>query len=126
MSEKVERNNYKELGLPVGPYVHCVKHNSLLYLSGLTAYGTDAQEGSLEEQTRSIFDQISLIATREGSSLANLISVLIHVTDIGDLSGLRDALFDIYGSQTPVSTLVEVSKLFAPGLKVEITATIAA
>ena len=125
MSEKLTRQNYEELGLPVGPYVHSVKHNGLLFLSGLTAFGTHAQEGSLEEQTRAIFDQISLIATKESTSLKNLVSVLIHVTDIKDISGLRTALNDIYGSEIPVSTLVEVSQLFASGLKIEITATIA-
>lgn len=39
----VERKNYEKLAPPVGPYSHAVKYGNTLYLSGLTAYGTEAQ-----------------------------------------------------------------------------------
>ena len=39
---KIDRINYQELDEPVGPYVHAVKHNGVLYLSGITAFGTPA------------------------------------------------------------------------------------
>ena len=59
---KIDRINYQELDEPVGPYVHAVKHNGVLYLSGLTAFGTPAQDGNCGEQARAIFDQIEKIA----------------------------------------------------------------
>ncbi|TOH88836.1 enamine deaminase RidA, partial [Vibrio parahaemolyticus] len=39
----VERVIYESLPQIAGPYVHATKHNKTLYISGLTAYGTDAQ-----------------------------------------------------------------------------------
>ena len=52
----IERKNYPQLSEPVGPYVHAVKHQGVLYLSGLTAFGTSAQSGSAAEQVGVIFD----------------------------------------------------------------------
>ncbi|CAH0537715.1 hypothetical protein [Vibrio marisflavi] len=43
----VERQSYKSLPKAIGPYVHGIKHNGTLYISGLTAYGTDAQSKTL-------------------------------------------------------------------------------
>ncbi|MFA1645203.1 MAG: RidA family protein, partial [Enterobacteriaceae bacterium] len=38
------RKNYPELGEVKAPYVHSVKHGNTLYISGLTAFGTAAQQ----------------------------------------------------------------------------------
>jgi len=40
-----ERKNYPQLGEVNAPYVHAVKHGATLYVSGLTAFGTAAQQG---------------------------------------------------------------------------------
>ncbi|MGD1953370.1 MAG: hypothetical protein ACFB14_27550 [Leptolyngbyaceae cyanobacterium] len=44
---KVERKNYPHLDAPVGPYVHGVSYNGLLFLSGLTAFSTPTQSQDL-------------------------------------------------------------------------------
>ncbi|HFP9441948.1 TPA: RidA family protein, partial [Raoultella ornithinolytica] len=38
------RKNYPELGEVKAPYVHSVRHGDTLYISGLTAFGTPAQQ----------------------------------------------------------------------------------
>ena len=40
---QIERKNYDALGPAVGPYSHAVKNGNTLYLSGFTAFGTEAQ-----------------------------------------------------------------------------------
>ena len=126
MAQDILRRNYEELGMPVGPYTHCVAYNGVLYLSGFTAYGTEHQHGSLAEQAGAILDQIALIAKKEGSGLHRLLSVVIYVTDLEELAGLREVLFERYRTAIPASTLVHVAGLFAPELKIEITAQLAA
>lgn len=121
----VERKIYPMLGDVSGPYVHAVRHHDTLYLSGLTAYGTPAQGRAIGAQAREIFRQISAIATAEQVSLAALIKVTIFVTDIGNLADLRSALFDCYGAGLPASSLVEVSRLFADEIDIEIEAVLA-
>ena len=121
----VLRKNYSVLEDPVGPYVHAVRHGSTLYLSGLTAFGTDAQSDSMENQAREIFKKIQAVAVSEGSSLENIIKVTIYVTELSGIKALRHALFDIYGQNLPASSLVQVAGLFAEDLKIEVEAIIA-
>lgn len=118
----ISRNNYAELGVPVGPYVHATKHNGLLYSSGLTAFGTSAEDGNISEQTKEIFRQLEVILTAEQSGLSKLIKVTIFVKDLDDLAKLRDILFEIYGDNIPASSVIEVKRLFSPKVKIEIEA----
>jgi 2-iminobutanoate/2-iminopropanoate deaminase len=39
------RKNYASRGEVTAPYVHAVSHNQPLYVSGLTAFGTPANQG---------------------------------------------------------------------------------
>lgn len=50
----LKRTNYPQLPTPGGPYVHAVRHGDRLYVSGLTAFATDAQGLSAPEQTQEI------------------------------------------------------------------------
>ena len=115
-----ERKNYPQLGDVKAPYVHAVKHGNTLYVSGLTAFGTPAQKGSIAEQAEAIFSQLHQIATAEGISLASLLKVTIFVTSLKDLDSLRVVLFRHFDQHLPASSLVEVSGLFSPDLSVEI------
>ncbi len=119
------RKNYNILDKPVGPYVHAVKHNNLLYLSGLSAFGSKTQSKSIEFQTKEIFNQIEKIAKAENSSLQNIIKVTIFVTNFENISELRTTLFEIYKEDLPASSLVKIESLFHPDLKIEIEAIIA-
>ncbi len=51
----LQRFNSETLTPPVSPYVHAVRHHNTLYLSGLTAFGTEAQNGSVGEQASAIY-----------------------------------------------------------------------
>ncbi len=121
---RLERKNYPSLDQPVGPYVHAVKHGNTLYLSGLTAFGTDAQSDSIENQAKEIFRQIQEIAISEDSCLDNIIKVTIFVTELSRINELRHALFDIYGKNLPASSLIHIAGLFDKELKIEIEAII--
>lgn len=120
----LQRKNYDFLDLPVGPYVHAVKHNETLYLSGLTAFNSEAQAQPIEQQTREIFRQIELLAKAENSGLKNLIKVTLFVADFSRMQQLRETLDDIYGENIPASSLVSVNALFCNELAIEIEAII--
>ncbi|MBL4785799.1 MAG: RidA family protein [Cohaesibacteraceae bacterium] len=119
------RINYPELGLPVGPYTHAVIHGETLYTSGLTAFGTAAQTGTICEQAIAIFEQLKLIADKQSTSLAILIKVTIFVTDFSDMAELRGVLTGLYGDHVPASSLIKIEALFASELKIEIEAVFA-
>ncbi|ORM84112.1 enamine deaminase RidA [Pantoea deleyi] len=120
-----ERKNYPQLGDVKAPYVHAVKHGSTLYVSGLTAFGTAAQQGEIAEQAEAIFDQLRLVAEAEQTSLAALLKVTIFVTSFTEINALRQVLYRYYGDHLPASSLVQVSGLFSPDLRIEIEAIFA-
>ncbi len=121
----ISRKNYPHLEQPVGPYVHAVKHNGLLYLSGLSAFGSVAQGKDIASQTQAIFSQIESIAVAEKTDLSSLIKVTIFVTTFDEIAKLREVLFQYYGSHLPASSLVQVARLFSPEISIEIEAILA-
>ncbi|WP_419905460.1 RidA family protein [Kiloniella sp.] len=118
----VQRINFPELGMPVGPYTHAVVHGNTLYTSGFTAFGTEAQSGSVSDQTKAILNQLQIIAEQQNTAMKNLIKVTVFVTDLSDMASLRDTLLDLYGNHIPASSLIKIEALFAPELKIEIEA----
>lgn len=120
----IQRHNYDALGIPIGPYVHAVAHQNMLYTSGLTAFGTPAEQGGIDDQALAIMTQLKLMADQQGSSLSQLIKVTIFVTDLSNVDKLRTFLFEYYGDSLPASSLVKVEALFAPSLLIEIEAII--
>ncbi|WP_153769843.1 RidA family protein [Labrenzia sp. CE80] len=119
------RINLPELGLPVGPYSHAVRHGDTLYTSGFTAFGTDAQSASASQQATAIFDQLERIVTSQGSSMEKLVKVTVFITDPTNIPSLRDSLTERYAAQAPASSMVIVRGLFAPELALEVEAIFA-
>ena len=101
------RRNYPELGEVKAPYVHSVKHGNTLYISGLTAFGTRAQQAGIGAQAEEVFTQIRTVARAEGIDFSSLIKVTIFITSFDEIDA---------------SSLVEVSRLFSADLKIEIEA----
>ncbi|WHU82133.1 RidA family protein (plasmid) [Pantoea agglomerans pv. betae] len=120
-----ERKNYPQLGEVKAPYVHAVKHGATLYVSGLTAFGTAAQQGDMAEQAEAIFDQLRAVAAAEHTSLASLLKVMIFITSFTEITALREVLYCNYGEHLPASSLVQVSGLFSTDLRIEIEAIFA-
>lgn len=118
----IVRKTYTSLLPAVGPYSHAVKNGNTLYLSGFTAFGTDAQGQSMEKQANAILEQIKAVARDEGTDLRSLIRVTVFITDFSQVGGLRDVLGHHYDGHLPASSLVEVSRLFSPELNIEIEA----
>ncbi|HEY6881776.1 MAG TPA: Rid family hydrolase [Polyangiales bacterium] len=121
----IERKNYPALALPAGPYAHAVEHNGLLYVSGLTAFGTLAQARGLAEQAEAAFAQLATIASNEHVSLASLLKVTLYVTTFEGIDELRAVLTHLYGRALPASSIVQVAGLFAPELRIEVEAILA-
>ena len=122
---RVERRNYEFLGQSSGLFSHAVKQGDRLYISGLTAYVSDAQGKGISEQARVIFDRMRAVAAAEGADLSSLVKVTIFVTDMGLVPELREELLRQYGDNPPASSMVEIGRLFSPEANIEIEAILA-
>ncbi|SDN62047.1 2-iminobutanoate/2-iminopropanoate deaminase [Pseudomonas jinjuensis] len=120
----VERKNYEAPTPPGRLFSQAVKHGNVLYVSGITAIGTEAQGKRISEQARAIFSKLRAIAKAEGVDLSSLIKVTIFVTDMSQAAELRQELSSQYSGQPPASSLIEVKSLFSPEANIEIEAII--
>ncbi|QUY50422.1 RidA family protein [Serratia plymuthica] len=121
----LKRINYPQLPAPGGPYVHAVRHGDTLYVSGLTAFATEAQGQTAQQQTQAVLEQLATITAAEGTNLKGLIKITVFLTEIGDLQAIRPVLFDYFDGALPACSLVAVSALFSPQVSVEIDAVVA-
>ena len=80
--------------------------------------------GDLGLQSEQVFENIKKIIEAAGGTMNDLVKTVIYTTDISQISKFRVAR-DKYVNlkQPPVSTLVEVNKLFHEEVLIEIEAT---
>ena len=115
------------LNEPISHYTDAVRFGDLLFISGI---GPLAEDGSLvgpddpAEQTRQIFRNMDKVLRAAGASPADVLKVTVYLTDIADRTRINPARREFFGAARPASTLVEVSKLAIPGMRVEIEAVV--
>jgi enamine deaminase RidA (YjgF/YER057c/UK114 family) len=100
----------------VGPYV---------YVAGTTASeagGGVTGAGDAAAQTVEILRRIAAALEAAGASLADVVRTRIYVTNIDDWEAVGRVHGEVFGAIRPAATMVEVSRLIAPGLLVEIEA----
>jgi len=73
-------------------------------------------------QCRQVLDNIKAILETVGLSFDDVLRVTVYLTDVDDRSAINPVRQEYFGSARPASTLIEVSALAIPGMKVEIEA----
>ncbi len=126
--------NPPELEKPPG-YSHVVdvRGSRLIFLSGqaaLDAHGEVVGGANLEAQADQAFKNVSIALASVGCSAANLIKLTVFIRDMSKLVEYRRArdrfLTSVEPAVAPAITLIEVSRLFAEGLLIEIEGVAAA
>jgi reactive intermediate/imine deaminase len=108
-------------------YTDAVQFGDLLFVSGLTAHdekGNLVGEDDAVEQTRQILKNLKKVLTATGGEFSDVLKVTVYLTDITDRASINPVRQEFFGSAKPASTLVEVSRLALPGMKVEIEAIV--
>ena len=124
----LERKEYPDIA-PAGPtYSRAVKAGNMLFISGCTARGTDAQGKSTMEQLDVTLGRVLAVAAAEGAGPGNFAKLTCFVTSIADYqldSEQQRSLFaKHFQGQYPANSLIEISALAEPGLDVEIEAIV--
>lgn len=109
---------------PVSHYCHATRAGDRVWISGVVGMTADGgvPDGA-EAQFRVALDNLgAVLRAAGGAGPADIVKVTVFLTDIADrarINPLRQAWF---GPHRPASTLVEVSALVLPALRVEIEA----
>jgi 2-iminobutanoate/2-iminopropanoate deaminase len=115
------------LGEPISHYTDAVRFGDLLFISGIGPLGEDGSlvgRDDAAEQTRQIFRNMDKVLRAAGAGAADILKVTVYLTDIADRTLINPVRQQFFGTARPASTLVEVSKLAIPGMKVEIEAVV--
>ena len=120
---KIERFLVAGQHQPVSHYCHAVRCGDRVWVSGMV--GIDPM-GYIPAETLDQFEtamrNLDSVLREAGGKREHIVKVTIFLTNIGDRSIINPVRQRYFGKDRPASTLVEVSKLVLPELKVEIEA----
>jgi 2-iminobutanoate/2-iminopropanoate deaminase len=124
----VIRHTHEDI-CPAGPTMNrSVRSGNLLFVSGCTARGSEAQGKPLMDQLRVTLDRLTRVVAAEGGTPADILKITTFVTSIPDWQAHgaeNQALFqEFFKGEYPANSLIEITGLAEPGLDVEIEATV--
>ena len=106
---------------PVSHYCHSVRAGNLIWVSGVGGMRAD---GSIPDDTVAQFDiamdALDACLRAAGGKPEHVVKVQVFLTDIAERTSINPRRIDYFGENRPASTLVEVSALVDPRMKVEI------
>jgi enamine deaminase RidA (YjgF/YER057c/UK114 family) len=111
---------------PAGPFSPAVlaTGSRVLTISGQVAGGPDGSvDSAAGEQARDCLRKIDALLRAAGASKTDVVRVGIFLTDMADRAAVAKARIEYFGDHRPAATLVQITALVAPELKVEIEAT---
>ena len=113
------------LAEPISHYCDAVQFGDLLFISGVPPTDKSGKLVGGEDvaaQTRQIFTNMKLVLDAAGASFADILKVTVYLLDVGDRARINPVRKEFFGAARPASTLIGVSQLAIPGMKVEIEA----
>jgi 2-iminobutanoate/2-iminopropanoate deaminase len=126
VSETPARREYllPDLTTPISHYAHAVSFGNLLFISGVVGVNPEDMSVSpdVAQQARHLFLNMSKVLVAAGATFADILKVTVFLTNVSDHALVTPVRAEFFGAHRPASTLVEVSSLVRPGLKVEVEA----
>ncbi|MFI6495753.1 Rid family hydrolase [Nonomuraea typhae] len=110
-----------------GMYSHAVRAGDTLYISGQAAFDDNGQvvaPGDMRAQAEHVFQCLERILADQGASFADVAFIRSYLTDMSQAPAYREVRRRHITGTPPASTTVEVSRLFMPGLVLEVDAIV--
>jgi 2-iminobutanoate/2-iminopropanoate deaminase len=118
-----------ELSDPAGVFVQATRIEAsghLIFVSGLTSRNRDGSVfgiGDIRAQTAHILDNLEIILAKANATLDDVVRVVVYITDMDDFAAIHEVRARYFTGARPASTMVQVSRLVHPDMKIEIEAT---
>ena len=108
-----------------GPYSPALVVGELVFLAGQGGFDPATGElvdGGVEAQTEQAFRNIGALLEDAGSSLDDVVSVLVHLVDLDDFAAMNAAFARAFSGIPPVRTTVRADLLGTMGVEITVTA----
>ncbi len=121
------RQNFND-GTPFEPVIgfsRAVRAGNMVLVSGTVGWDADGKVdggASMYEQMNRAIANVESILVRAGARLNDVVRTRIYTTDIDRWQEIARAHREAFGDIAPAATLVEVTRLAAPEMLVEIEA----
>lgn len=102
----------------VGPYVHAVEANGLIFTSGqlgLIPETGDLPEG-VEAQAHQSLKNLAAVLEAAGSSMGHVVKTNVYLDDINDFAKVNEIYAQYFQNETPARSCVQAAKLPKGGL----------
>jgi 2-iminobutanoate/2-iminopropanoate deaminase len=111
----------------VGPYVHAVRTNGLLFCSGQIPL--DPKTGELvgttaADQAGRCLENLAAVCAAAGATLGDAVRLTVYLTDMGSFAGVNEVYESFFESDPPARVAIAVAGL-PRGALVEIDAVVA-
>lgn len=106
-------------------YSRAVVDGDFTFVAGTTGYDytTMTMPPDVTSQSRNCFKTIAVALKEAGFEMADIVRATYYLTDIGDADAHFTVCGEVLGGIRPAATLVAVSALYKPEMKVEIEVT---
>ena len=99
----------------------------VVHLKGQVSLDRDGQvvgAGDMRAQVRKVLENIRTVLASMGGTMADVVSLVHYATDIEAFMGTGDIRKEFFSSPFPVTTTVQVARLYRPDLLIEVTAVV--
>jgi 2-iminobutanoate/2-iminopropanoate deaminase len=109
----------------IGPYSQAIRVGKTLYVSGEIAIDPKTNQvmsnGTIEDQTRRVLDNISAILAADGLTMDHVVSTTVFLTDINEFDRMNQVYATYFKAAPPARATVQVARL-ARDVKLQISA----
>lgn len=99
--------------------------DNTIYTAGQLASDAEGKlvgPNDIRAQTRRVWEKLGAILKAEGAKLSDIVKTTVYITDLRYREGYQEVRNDLFKSNAPASTIVQVVALALPGALIEIEA----
>ena len=105
--------NVQDAPNAVGPYCHAMKAGNLVFCSGQIPLDPDTMKlvgTTIEEQTKRVLDNISIVLAGVGLTLKNIVKTTVYLNNMDDFQGMNKVYEEMFQEHKPSRTTISIKK----------------